>query len=97
MPNGDSYYYDGPLPADDGGTYLFLILLIIGFVAAMIWLVNYEPEKKKEKADLATEVEKTFAELREYAGTFGRKDFIPSLEVAREKVLKAIADLKKKT
>jgi hypothetical protein len=86
-------YEPPPIPAYGWDWNLFFVmLLIIGFIAALIWLINWQPPKpsmggKKNPKD---EVRKIFAELKDDAKIYGRLDMVSVLEKAQERILKAV-------
>ncbi|MGB0084815.1 MAG: hypothetical protein WBP94_05520 [Rhodomicrobiaceae bacterium] len=86
-------YYDPPPPPPDGpdGTLIF-ILLFAGLIAALIWLINWEPEKEKDKDKdkVLKDVNKAFDDLRNQAVIFDRKEFISALNEAERRVTDAI-------
>lgn len=88
-----TYYYPSSAPPDGVDPSLFILLLIfIGFIAALVWLVNYDPPKKEEKPEkpLREEIEGIFKDLRDNALAYNRPEFVPTLDKAREKVTDAL-------
>jgi hypothetical protein len=72
---------------------LTLVIILFIFVAALVWLVNWEPEKEDKKGDkekLEGDITTLFAEMQTDARTFNRQEFVPSLELAKEEVLKVL-------
>lgn len=69
--------------------FTFIILLII-FIAAMVWLVNWEPEKKDEEEigkKVRKDVEGVFKDLKDQAITHKRGEYVPALNAALKKVV----------
>jgi hypothetical protein len=70
-----------------------LVLILVVFIVAMIWLINWEPDKdkdakgKKDDKTLHEEITGVFKKMKDDARTFDRKEFVPSLEEAQQKVL----------
>lgn len=72
---------------------LTLVIILFIFVAALVWLVNWEPEredKKGNKDELEGDIKTLFAEMQMDARTYNRQEFVPSLEQARDEVLKVL-------
>ncbi|MBX2804720.1 MAG: hypothetical protein KTR19_02010 [Hyphomicrobiales bacterium] len=76
---------------------LTLVIILFIFLGALIWLVNWEPAKddeKKNKDKLEGEIKKLFTEMQMDARTFNREEFVPSLELAQDEVLKVLRERK---
>jgi hypothetical protein len=76
---------------------LTLVIILFIFVAAMVWLVNWEPDKedKKDGKDkLEGDIKKLFTEMQMDARTYNREEFVPSLAQAESEVLKVLKDHK---
>ena len=63
----------------------------------MVWLVNWEPEKKKDDSDkddvgkkVRKEIEDLFKTLEAQARTFKSEDAIPPLNTAHVKVMEIL-------
>ena len=75
---------------------LTLVIILFIFVGALIWLVNWEPDKdnggKKKKDDktLREEIEGVFKDLKTSALTYKRDECIPSLDTAYSKVIEVL-------
>lgn len=72
---------------------LTMVIILFIFVAALVWLVNWEPDKDDEKENkdkLEGDIKTLFAEMQTDARTFNRQEFVPSLEQARDEVLKVL-------
>ena len=76
---------------------LTLVIILFIFVAAMVWLVNWEPDKEDKKDDkdkLEGDIKKLFTEMQMDARTYNREEFVPSLAQAESEVLKVLKDHK---
>ena len=76
---------------------LTLVIILFIFVAALVWLVNWEPGKDDttdNKDKLEGDIKKLFAEMQMDARTFNREEFVPSLAAAQDEVLKVLKDHK---
>jgi hypothetical protein len=76
---------------------LTLVIILFIFVAAMVWLVNWEPDKEDKKDDkdkLEGDIKKLFTEMQMDARTYDRAEFVPSLAQAESEVLKVLKDHK---
>jgi hypothetical protein len=74
-----------------------LVIILFVFIGALVWLVNWEPEKKdenKDKEKLEGEIGKLFEEMKMSARTYNREEFVPSLAQAHQEVLKVLKDHK---
>ncbi len=75
-----------------------LVLILIVFILALVWLLNWEPDKdegarkKKDKDEktLREEIEGVFKDLKSQAVTYKRDECIPSLDTAHHKVLEVL-------
>lgn len=67
---------------------LILLLIFIGFIAAVLWLIYWEPDRptKKDDKTLREEIDGIFKDLRDNAFLYNRPEFIPSLDRARDKI-----------
>jgi hypothetical protein len=82
-----AYYYEPSRVAADGGDVsILLILLIIGLVAAIVWLVNWEPGGTKDDKTLLKEIDGIFEDLRDQAVQFNRDEAAAVLVTAQSKV-----------
>lgn len=76
---------------------LTLVIILFIFVAALVWLVNWEPDKEDKIGDkdkLEGDINKLFTEMQTDARTFNREEFVPSLAQARDEVLKVLKEHK---
>lgn len=78
-----------------------LILLLVVFILALIWLLTWEPReddgKKKDKSKtnkdekpLREEIEGVFKDLKSNAIIYKRDECVPSLENAYSKVIEVL-------
>jgi hypothetical protein len=94
LQNTHAYYYEpSQMPADGGEISILLILVIIAFVAAIVWLVNWAPDSSKDGKDktLLEEIDGIFEDLRDQAAQFNRGEVATVLGTAQDQVTRTLA------
>jgi hypothetical protein len=74
-----------------------MVIILFIFIGALVWLVNWEPDKEDKKDDkekLEGDITKLFTEMQMDARTYHREEFVPSLAQARDEVLKVLRERK---